>query len=174
MTNGFAEFTAHVNPTMGRFLAMTGRDLHLVYANNTTLIDAEGRQFDDWVAGFGSFNLGHNNSVVRDALRDALDDDAPNLFPEHLNPSSGALAAALTGAAGAPFEIAHFCNSGSEAVVYAIETARVATGRKCILYADRAFHGTLFPCGTDTLVCAGASAREPHKQIGRASCRERV
>jgi acetylornithine/succinyldiaminopimelate/putrescine aminotransferase len=133
-----------VNPVFGRFLKMTGRDLRLVAAHGTTLIDTDGRAFDDWVAGFGTFNLGHNPEVVCDAMHDAIDSGAPNLFSENVNPAAGALAEALTRAAGAPFEIASFSNSGSEAVEAAVQTAVRATGRTRIVYADRAYHGVVF------------------------------
>jgi len=149
--SGFAAYAEHVNPTFGKFLSMTGRDLRLVQARGTTLTTDDGRAFDDWVAGFGVFNLGHNPPAVIDALRHALDENAPNLFPENVNPAAGELASALTRAAGAPFEIAHFTNSGSEAVETAIKTAVIATGRTKIAYADRAFHGTTI----SGISCAG-------------------
>jgi len=147
-------YAEHVNPTFGAFLSMTGRDLHLVHAHDTTLTASDGRTFDDWVAGFGVFNLGHNPDVVLDAVRAALNERAPNLFPENVNPAAGSLAAALTRAAGAPFEIAHFTNSGAEAVEMALKTAIIATGRTKIAYADRAFHGTTI----GALSCAGEGA----------------
>ena len=151
MTTAYEE---HVNPTFGKFLSMTGRDLHLVQARGTTLTTSDGRVFDDWVAGFGVFNLGHNPDVVLDAVRAALDAHAPNLFPENLNPVAGELASALTRAAGSPFEIAHFTNSGSEAVEMALKTAILATGRTKIAYAGRAFHGTTL----GAISCAGDGA----------------
>jgi acetylornithine/succinyldiaminopimelate/putrescine aminotransferase len=144
-------YEEHVNPTFGRFLSMTGRDLHLVHARGTTLTASDGRTFDDWVAGFGVFNLGHNPEVVLDAVRAALERRAPNLFPENVNPAAAELASALTRAAGAPFELAHFTNSGSEAVEMALKTAILATGRTKIAYADRAFHGTTL----GAISCAG-------------------
>ena len=144
-------YEEHVNPTFGRFLSMTGRALHLVHARGTALTASDGRMFDDWVAGFGVFNLGHNPEPVLDALRAALDGHAPNLFPENVNPPAAELASALTRAAGAPFEIAHFTNSGSEAVEMALKTAIVATGRTSIAYAERAFHGTTL----GAISCAG-------------------
>ncbi|HYO78222.1 MAG TPA: aminotransferase class III-fold pyridoxal phosphate-dependent enzyme [Thermoanaerobaculia bacterium] len=146
-----AAYTEHVNPTFGRFLSMTGRDLQLVHARDTTLTTADGRTFDDWVAGFGSFNLGHNPDVVLDAVRHALEQHAPNLFPENVNPAAGELASALTRAAGAPFEVAHFTNSGSEAVEMALKTAIIATGKTKVAYADGAFHGTTI----GAISCAG-------------------
>ena len=56
-----------------------------------------------------------------------------NVFAENVNPSAGELAKVLVDAAGAPFEIAHFSNSGSEAVEAAIKTALLATGRKRVV-----------------------------------------
>jgi acetylornithine/succinyldiaminopimelate/putrescine aminotransferase len=154
MTAAASAYAEHVNPTFGAFLAMTGRDLHLIHAHGTTLTASDGRTFDDWIAGFGVFNLGHNPDVVLEAVRSTLDERAPALFPENVNPAAGKLAAALTHAAGAPFEIAHFSNSGSEAVEMAIKTAIIATGRTKIAYADRAFHGTTI----GALSCAGEGA----------------
>ncbi|PYV31095.1 MAG: hypothetical protein DMG09_26320 [Acidobacteria bacterium] len=58
--DGYHAYTRHVNPVLGKFLELTGRDLRLVHAQRGVLEDAEGRRFDDWISGFGSFNLGHN------------------------------------------------------------------------------------------------------------------
>jgi acetylornithine/succinyldiaminopimelate/putrescine aminotransferase len=137
-----AAFTEYVNPVFGRFLSMTGRDLHLVEARGTSLIDASGRELDDWIAGFGTFNLGHNHPAVVAALREALDANAPNLFAENVNPFAGELAEELARATG--FEIAHFTNSGSEAVEAAIKAAKLITARSRIVHAERAYHGVTF------------------------------
>ncbi len=151
MSTATVAYSEHVNPTFGRFLSMTGRDLHFVQARGTTLTTSDGRAFDDWIAGFGVFNLGHNPDAVIDAVRAALDRGAPNLFPENVNPPAGELASALARAAGAPFEIAHFTSSGSEAVETALKTAILATGRTRVAHADRAFHGTTI----GAISCAG-------------------
>ncbi len=137
-----AAFTEYVNPVFGRFLSMTGRGLQLVRACGTSLFDAEGREFDDWVSGFGTFNLGHNHPAIVAALQEVLEAGVPNLFAENANPFAGALAESLSAATG--FEIAHFTSSGSEAVEAAIKAAKLATGRSRIVYAERAYHGVTF------------------------------
>src|SRR5439155_1701100 len=127
--DAFEAYTRHVNPSLGRFLRLTGRDLRLVWARGGVLEDAAGRRLDDWVAGFGSFNLGHNPDALKTVIREHLDRDAPNLFVENLNPYAGELAENLVRAAGEGFETCFFSNSGSEAVEAALKTAVLATGR---------------------------------------------
>lgn len=135
-------YTRHVNPTLGRFLEMTGRGHRLVRAQGCVVEDAEGRRFDDWIAGFGSFNLGHNPPELKAVVAEHLAADPPNLFVESLNPFAGELAARLVAAAGPGFETCFFCNSGSEAVEAALKTAVLATGRSRVAYWQGAYHGT--------------------------------
>jgi len=137
----FEAFTRHVNPPLGKFLKLSGRDLHFVRARGCVLETDDGRRFDDWVAGFGSFNLGHNPPELKEALSGHLAQDAPNLFVENLNPFAGELAEKLVKAAGAGFETCLFGNSGTEAVEAALKTAVLATGRSGIVYAEEGFHG---------------------------------
>jgi acetylornithine/succinyldiaminopimelate/putrescine aminotransferase len=140
--DGYAAYGRHVNPTLAGFLRMTGRDLRLVRAKGSTVEDEGGRCYDDWIAGFGSLNLGHNPEAIHHAIRDHLATDAPNLYVESLNPFAGRLAARLTDAAGPGFEACFFCNSGAEAVEAALKTSLLATGGKRIVYAAGGYHGT--------------------------------
>jgi acetylornithine/succinyldiaminopimelate/putrescine aminotransferase len=153
---GHDAYTRHVNPTLGGFLGATGRDLRLARASGCVVEDQHGRLYDDWVAGFGSLNLGHNPPPLKEVLRDHLEADVPNLYVENLNPFAGRLAAALTAAAGPGFETCFFCNSGSEAVEAAIKTALLATGRPRMAYAAGGYHGT-------TLGALACMARGPYR-----------
>jgi acetylornithine/succinyldiaminopimelate/putrescine aminotransferase len=154
--DGYEAYGRHVNPTLAALLRVTGRDLRLVAAKGTTLEDREGRRYDDWVAGFGSLNLGHNPEPLRRALREHLDRDVPNLYVENLNPFAGRLAARLTEAAGPAFESCFFASSGAEAVEAALKTALLATGRPRIAYAAGGYHGT-------TLGALACMARGPYR-----------
>ena len=149
--DGYHAYTRHVNPVLGKFLELTGRDLRLVRAQGGVLEDAEGRRFDDWISGFGSFNLGHNPEVIKETLREHLSGNAPNLFVENLNPYAGTLAERLIDACGATFETVFFSNSGSEAVEAALKTAILATGKKRVAHAEGAYHGTTL----GALACMG-------------------
>src|SRR5689334_5885853 len=91
----FDAYTRHVNPGLGRFLALAGRGLRFVRAEGCVLETADGRRYDDWLSGFGAFNLGHNPPALAQVIRDHLDGAAPNLYVENLNPFAGELAARL-------------------------------------------------------------------------------
>lgn len=140
--DGYRAYSKHVNPGLGRFLELTGRDLKLVRGYGGTVEDAQGRKFDDWISGFGSLNLGHNPEVVKPAIRKHLESDVPNLYTESLIPLSGLLAERLIAAAGPAFETVFFSNSGSEAVEAALKTALAAKKKSKIAYAESGYHGT--------------------------------
>lgn len=140
--NGFRAFARHVNPALARFLELSARDMRFVRADGCVLETDDGRRFDDWVAGFGAFNLGHRPAAILDVLRTHADVEAPGLYVEALNPFAGALAEKLVNLLGDPFETVFFSNSGSEAVEAALKTAIAATGRRRIVYAAGGWHGT--------------------------------
>jgi len=149
--DAYEAFVRHVNPALGEFLRLTGRDLRFVRAQGSVLVDAEGRRYDDWITGCGSFNLGHNPEPLKRVLHGHLERDPPNLFHESLNPFAGELSALLVGEAGPAFGTTFLCNSGSEAIEAAIKTAVLATGRSRIVHADGAYHGTTL----GALACTG-------------------
>lgn len=139
---GFRAFARHVNPALARFLELSGRDMRFVRAEGCSLHTDDGRSFDDWIAGFGAFNLGHRPAAILEVLRTHADIEAPGLYVEALNPFAGSLAEKLVGLLGEPFETVFFSNSGSEAVEAALKTAIAATGRTRIVYAAGGWHGT--------------------------------
>lgn len=141
-SDGFDSFTRHVNPALGRFLRVVGRDYRFVYAQDCTLRTSSGETLTDWVGGFGALSFGHNPAFAKAALVDALQSTAPHLYSEALNPFAGRLAEALVQAVGAPFETCFFANGGAEAVEAALKAAVAATGRSEILYAEGGYHGT--------------------------------
>ena len=91
-SDGFAAFARHVNPPLGRFLALSGRDYRFTRGEGTTLTTESGETFRDWIAGFGALSFGHNPPFVREVLGRQSETDLPSLFIESLNPASGALA----------------------------------------------------------------------------------
>ena len=67
-TLDWAGYRAHVNPVLGEFLALTGRDQKFVRAEGNRLTSSDGQVWLDWVAGFGSLNLGHRPAAALAAL----------------------------------------------------------------------------------------------------------
>jgi putrescine aminotransferase len=158
----FSSYTRHVNPPLGRFLAVSERDWRLVSAEGCTLTTDAGETFDDWMAGFGATSFGHRPAFVAEAIARHLERPVPNLYPEALNPFAGALASALVKAAGPRFETCFLANSGAEAVEAALKAALLATGRSRIAYASGGYHGTTL----GALACMARGAyRDPFEAV---------
>jgi acetylornithine/succinyldiaminopimelate/putrescine aminotransferase len=156
-SDAFDSFTRHVNPALGRFLQVVGRDYRFVHARDCTLRTSQGESLTDWVGGFGTLSFGHNPAFAKAALAEALQSTAPHLYAEALNPFAGRLAEALVQAAGEPFETCFFANGGAEAVEAALKAAVAASGRPKILYAEGGYHGT-------TLGALGCMAQGPYRE----------
>lgn len=149
--DGYAAYTKHVNPALGHFLTMAGRDVRFVRASGCTLEDDRGQRWTDFIAGFGALALGHSPPAIRAAIEAHLATGTPSMLVESLNPSAGALAARLVQLAGPSFETAFLCNSGAEAIETALKAVMLATGRTKIVYAARGYHGTTL----GALACMG-------------------
>jgi putrescine aminotransferase len=160
--DAYAAFTRHVNPALGRFLTMAGRDVRFVRASGCVLEDDRGERWTDFVSGFGALSLGHDPPAVRAAIERHLQTGAPSMLVESLNPAAGALAARLVALAGPSFETAFLCNSGAEAIEAALKTVMLATGRTKIAYAERGYHGTTL----GALACMGRGVyRDPFASV---------
>ena len=131
----------YLNPQLARVLTTLGFDRTYVRGEGAYLIDDQGGRTLDFLSGFGVFALGRSHPVVKDALRQALDADLPNLAQLDCALLPGLLGKALVERSHDGIRRAVFTNSGAESVEAAIKFARCATGRTRILYADHAFHG---------------------------------
>lgn len=126
-----------VCPGVGRLSTMTAAS-----ASGAIIIDAEGREFIDFVGGIGVMNVGHGDPHVVAAIREqaekmlhvgihvatyepyvALCEKLVEIFPH--GESTKAM----------------LVNSGAEAVENAIKIARQATGRDAVICFTGAFHG---------------------------------
>ena len=129
-----------LNPQLPRMLHAIGFDRTYTRAEGAYMYDDEGRDYLDFLSGFGVFALGRNHPVVRGALHQTLDADLADLIQFDSPLLAGLLAEKLL--ARAPhLDRVYFGNSGTEAVEAALKFARYATGRPRILYVDHAFHG---------------------------------
>jgi 3-acetyloctanal aminotransferase len=134
-------YARYINPVLMAMSGNSGLLPTFVRGEGEYLYDAAGNKFLDFVAGFGSLNLGHNHPAVAAAVSTAIREQAPGFTPTSVNPYAAALAEKLISKAPSGLEMAFFCNSGTEAVEAAIKLARAATGRTGLLSCDGAFHG---------------------------------
>ena len=137
-------YSQHINPLLARVLRIIGFDRTYVRAKGCTLTDAEGRDYLDFMAGWGVFNIGRNHPGAIQALRDVLDLDLANLVQLDTPLLSGLLAEALVQRAPQGIEAVHFVNSGAEATEAAMKFCRAATCRSRILFCHHGFHGLTY------------------------------
>ncbi|NCD25602.1 MAG: amino acid adenylation domain-containing protein, partial [Deltaproteobacteria bacterium] len=99
--------------------------------------DVDGNEYIDIALGMGVHFLGHNPPYVVEALRRRLERGF-GLGPQcDLTAEAAERIRRLTG-----MERVSFCNTGSEAVMFALRLARAKTGRPLIALFNGAYHGT--------------------------------
>ena len=105
-------------------------------ANGAWLTDVDGRKLLDLSMGFGAMLVGHLNPAVVAAVTKAL--ETGTLF---VTPSPSATDAAERFQARFGLGQIRFANSGTEATMYALRTARAFTSRKAIIKIEGGYHG---------------------------------
>jgi glutamate-1-semialdehyde 2,1-aminomutase len=114
--------------------------LTIVRGEGARIVDADGHEYLDFLGEYTAGLYGHSHPVIVAAIREALADGmlfgAPNRY-------EGLLAAAICERFPS-IELVRFCNSGTEANLFALSLARVATGREAVLVFSGAYHGGVF------------------------------
>ena len=111
--------------------------IYIVEGDGARVVDADGNEYIDLSMGFGCHVLGHAHRVVVDAVRDAATRGLQ--FGIH-TPYQEPLARLFVDASPCA-EAVVFCNSGTEATMYAIRAARAHHGRSRIALFEGAYHG---------------------------------
>jgi len=111
--------------------------LTMVGGEGPELIDLDGHRYVDFVGEYSAGLFGHSNEIIKSAIHKALDGGvamgAPTPYEREL--------ASLLCERFPSIEMIRFCNSGTEANLMALTTARVETGRDKILAFNDAYHG---------------------------------
>src|SRR6201747_316365 len=131
----------HLNRTLVAAQRVIGFDKIYARAEGAYLYDMDDRDYLDFLSGYSVYNIGRNHPVVKQAIRDVLDLDLPNMVQMDCSLLSGLLAEALLKKLPKHLEAIFFCNSGAEAIEGAIKFARAATGRAGLVSFEGAFHG---------------------------------
>lgn len=134
-----ALYQDHVNPYLARLMAFAGFGTE-VKGEGASIFDHEGREFLDFLGGYGVFSLGHRHPKVVQAVKDQLD-LMPLSGKTFFGPKQAQLAQKLAELAPEGLEYTFFCNSGAEAVEAALKFARAATGRTKFVSTTGGYHG---------------------------------
>lgn len=133
----------YVNPSLVEVLGLLNFDKLFLKAEGIHLWDEEGKQYVDFLGGYGALNLGHNPPEILAAISKVM--ERPNILQAALNPLTAALAANLATVSPGDLSRVFFCNSGTEAVEGALKLARAAQPqKKKIVYFQNSFHGKSF------------------------------
>ena len=118
--------------------------LTIVHGEGARLTDADGHVYVDFLGEYTAGLYGHSHPVILEAIRDALAGGwvfgAPN---RHETALAEAICARFPS-----LELVRFCNSGTEANLFALSLARVATGKPAIMVFEGSYHGGVFFFGT--------------------------
>jgi len=139
--DNFALHARYLNPSLTKVITTIGFDRFYERGEGCYLYDDEGKRYLDLLSGFGVFALGRSHPAIKDALRQAIDADLPNMVQMDCALLPGLLAEQLVNRSPDNIERVVFGNSGAEAVEAAIKFARARTKRSRILYHAHAYHG---------------------------------
>jgi putrescine aminotransferase len=133
-------YQQHVNPGFYGLLSFMGLDSHETEAKGWVVTAADGREFIDCVAGYGSYNFGHRNPRIVAAVKEQLD-RMPMASKLLLNAQLAGLCHDLAQLAPGDLQYSFISNSGTEAVEAAIKIAMLRTGKHGFIAAKNAYHG---------------------------------
>ena len=160
--NGFDAYKKHINPVLAELEDLAGISQRFIRAEGCHIWDGQGNCYLDFISGHGSQNLGHNPPEILNVIVESTQQQFLQVYGLGANPHMGNLAKKLVGLIGAPFEIAFFTNSGTEAVEGALKIARAASGRSHVLYCHGAYHGMTL--GSLSMMATGPW-RDPYEPL---------
>jgi glutamate-1-semialdehyde 2,1-aminomutase len=126
-----------VNSPVRAFRAVGGTPRFIARAEGSTIVDAEGNRYIDYIGSWGPMILGHGHPAVLDAVQKAALDGfsfgAPTEREIELAEEILKLVPSM--------EQVRLVSSGTEAAMSALRLARGATGRNKIIKFEGCYHG---------------------------------
>lgn len=129
--------------------------ISIVAADGAWMTDMDGRRLLDLSMGFGAMLVGHLNSAVVDEIKATL--EVGTLF---VTPSPISRDAAQRICRRFAIDQVRFTNSGTEATMYAVRTARAVSGKSSVMKIEGGYHGSYDPLmvsGKPSLEAAGSA-----------------
>jgi ornithine--oxo-acid transaminase len=160
---GVTEYRNFVNPYWIETLETIGILRPFVSGSGCYLIDGDGNEFLDMVAGFGAVTLGHNHPNFVKALAHAVGAPPPGILPWGISPETGLLAREICRLTGRGISKVLFGNSGAEAIDGALKFAAAKTGRREFVVCDGGFHGLTIAA---TALAGGGEWQTPYPLLG--------
>lgn len=117
--------------------------IEIDHADGCWLYDVQGKKYLDLISGVAVSNIGHNNVVVKDAIKKQVDKYLHLMvYGEFIETPQVQFAAFLAGFLPQNLSSVYFVNSGTEAVEGAVKLAKRFTGRTEIISFANSYHGS--------------------------------
>ena len=125
-----------------RYLAGTYQKIPVVAARarGTKIWDMNGKEYLDFMSGYGVAIFGHSNDAIREAIKRQLDE----IYITHTSvysPARARFLGELMKVTPTGLNMAYLSNSGAEAIEAALKIAVKSTKRKKIISMEKAYHG---------------------------------
>lgn len=138
-TEVVGKYADFINPYLARLMNFAGFGVE-VQAEGCILRDHEGREFLDFLGGYGVYSLGHRHPKVIQAVKNQLD-QIPLSGKTFFSKNQADLAAKLAEITPEGLQFTFFSNSGAEAVEAALKFAKATTRRRKIVSTEGGYHG---------------------------------
>jgi len=126
-----------VNSPVRAFGAVGGTPVFMASGHGAIVVDADGREYVDYLGSWGPLIAGHTHPRVVAALRDQAGKGSTFGAPTELETELARRVLARVPAC----EKVRFVSSGTEATMSALRLARAATGRPGIVKVEGCYHG---------------------------------
>ncbi len=128
-----------------------GRDpIFIKSASGSKIYDIDGKEYIDYICGWGPMILGHNNSKIAKSITEAVKSGISFGAPTEIEVEMAECLVEMV----PNVEMVRMVNSGTEAVMSALRLARGYTGKKKIIKFSGCYHGH----SDSMLVSAGSGA----------------
>ena len=126
-----------VNSPVRAFKSVGGNPLFITKASGSTLYDADGNEYIDYIGSWGPHLFGHNPPFIKTAILDSLENGTSFGTPTELEIKMAELIIDLVPSV----EKVRMVNSGTEATMSAVRAARGYTGKEKIIKFEGCYHG---------------------------------
>lgn len=126
-----------VNSPVRAFGSIGGTPRFIREAHGSHMTDEDGKDYIDYVGSWGPMILGHNHPEIRQAVSEAIDKGLSFGAATNAEVTMAKLICDMIPS----IELIRMVNSGTEAVMSAIRTARGYTGRNKIVKFNGCYHG---------------------------------
>ena len=126
-----------VNSPVRAFKSVGSSPLFITKGIGSKIIDVDGNEFVDYIGSWGPHLFGHNPPFIKKAILDAIENGTSFGAPTELEVKIAKLISELVPS----IEMVRMVNSGTEATMSAIRTARGYTGREKFIKFEGCYHG---------------------------------